>query len=71
MMSEHTPVRSSNISSIAYDPERQVLEVAFTSGSRYQYAGVPATTVEQLRGAASPGGFFASQIRSAYTGVRV
>lgn len=38
-----TPVSSSNVASIGYDPTTQTLEVGFKNGSVYQYSGVPAT----------------------------
>jgi hypothetical protein len=36
------PVRSSNISSVGFDEQRNVLEVEFTSGKVYEYAGISA-----------------------------
>ena len=36
----HIPVKSSNVESIAYDPETQVLEAKFKHGGTYQYHDV-------------------------------
>ena len=38
---ERTPVSSSNIAAIGYDPDSGVLEVEFTNGAVYSYSGVP------------------------------
>lgn len=66
MMSEHVSVRSTNIESVAYDPEAKVLQVRFLHGGLYQYAGVPALLADQLRASASPGGFFAARIKNSF-----
>ena len=44
----HTPVKSSNVKSIAHDPATGTLEVAFLNGSVYQYDGVPASIHDAL-----------------------
>lgn len=71
MMGPHENVRSSNISSLAYDPETRTLEVIFTSGSTYQYARVPQELVDGMKAANSPGGYFAARIRPGYSAVKV
>ena len=38
---ERQYVSSSNIASIGYDPDNQVLEIEFLSGAVYQYYDVP------------------------------
>jgi hypothetical protein len=38
---ERTPVSSSNLVAVGYDPGSYTLEVEFHSGSIYQYSGVP------------------------------
>lgn len=60
------PVISSNIQSVGYDAEKQVLEVEFKSGGVYRYVGVNAETHEGLMRAASTGGYFAKHIRGKY-----
>jgi len=52
---ERTPVDSSNIISIGYDPEREILEVEFQRGAVYQYLGVPADVHDSLMQAPSHG----------------
>lgn len=63
---KHTPVESSNVKSIGYDPESQTLEVAFASGGIYRYANVPAVEHHNLMAASSKGGFLAARIKPFY-----
>lgn len=49
-----TPVQSSNVVSIGYDAETQVLEIEFRSGV-YQYQGVPRQVFDGLLAADSVG----------------
>jgi hypothetical protein len=65
-----TPVSSSNISSIGYDPRSQTLEVEFHNGSVYQYSGVPAVIHQGLMDASSHGHFLDAYVKKggyAYT----
>jgi hypothetical protein len=59
-------VSSSNISSIGYDPQANVLEVEFTSGDVYQYFDVPDHLHELFLNASSPGQFLNENIRYNY-----
>jgi len=52
-----TPVTSSNIRSIGYDPQSSILEIEFTSGDIYQYFDVPESIYQGLLRAVSPGRF--------------
>lgn len=54
---QRTPVTSTNISSIGYDPRSATLEVEFTSGDVYQYFDVPEHLYNGLLQVASPGQF--------------
>lgn len=65
---QHTAVKSSNITSVAYDPAAQELEVQFKNGGRYRYAGVPATAHAALMAADSVGAHFHQHIKSAFKG---
>jgi hypothetical protein len=38
---ERTPVTSTDILSVGYDPDQELLEVEFIRGAVYQYSGVP------------------------------
>lgn len=52
---DHTPVKSSNIRSVAWEDD--TLEVIFRSGARYRYSGVPEERYDELVVAKSPGGY--------------
>jgi hypothetical protein len=56
-------VSSSTLSSVGYDPDEQVLEVAFQHGGVYQYLGVPADTHQELMAADSHGSYLARVIK--------
>jgi hypothetical protein len=62
---ERTPVVSSNIASVGYDPAQQILEVAFHSGRIYQYHNVPQRIYQGLMQAPSHGRYFDSFIKKA------
>jgi len=59
-------VESSNINSIGYDLENEILEVKFNHGSVYQYFGVPENVYEELMNADSHGKYFSANIRNNY-----
>ncbi|HOE31198.1 MAG TPA: KTSC domain-containing protein [Planctomycetota bacterium] len=61
-----SPVRSSNIRSMGYDPASQTLEVEFHSGGVYQYFGVPETIYQGFMRAASKGSYFHDHINGRY-----
>jgi hypothetical protein len=61
-----TPVSSTNIRSIGYDPQSAVLEVEFTPGDVYQYFNVPENLYQQFLHAASHGQFLNDNIRYNY-----
>lgn len=65
------PIASRAISGLGYDPSRQVLRVAFRSGTVYDYAGASPKLVKELLHAESKGAFFASHIRDQLTFTRV
>lgn len=60
------PVTSSNIRSIGYEDEPNILEIEFHSGGIYQYFEVPKSVYEALMGASSHGSFFHKNIRNKY-----
>ncbi|MCQ4298012.1 KTSC domain-containing protein [Pseudomonas stutzeri] len=51
-------VNSRSLRSLGYDPERQVLEVEFSSGALYHYEQVPPEAVQALLDADSLGRHF-------------
>jgi hypothetical protein len=63
---ELTPVNSSNLVGVHYNPATQVLTVEFKSGGRYSYGGVVKSHYEALLKAKSPGGYLHKNIRGRY-----
>jgi hypothetical protein len=63
---QHTPVTSSNIASVGYDPATREMEVAFTNGSSYRYADVDPKTHASLLAADSVGSHFHQHVRNAH-----
>lgn len=61
-----TPVKSSNIQSVGYDPEKRLLEVGFHRGEVYQYFGVPKQVYEGLLTAPSAGSYLHAHIKGKY-----
>lgn len=68
---ERISVASSNVSSIGYDSDIQVLEVEFLSGSIYQYFGVPEQLYETLMENPSKGTFLNANIKNLFPYDRV
>ena len=63
---DRTPVTSSNIRSIGYNPETNVLEIEFKKGGVYQYDHVPPHVHSNLMGASSHGHHFWAHIKGVY-----
>ncbi|MDP2716734.1 KTSC domain-containing protein [Rheinheimera sp.] len=61
------PVTSTNISSIGYDQDANILEVEFNSGAVYQYFDVPEYVWRELMDATSHGSFLAQNIKGVYS----
>lgn len=62
-----TPVASSSIASVGYDPTTMTLEVEFKNkSSAYQYFDVPEAVYQELMSAASVGIFFNQNIKNSY-----
>ena len=61
-----TPVRSSNIRFVGYDPASRTLEVEFHGGGLYQYSGVPETIYQGFMRAASRGSYFHDLLKGRY-----
>ena len=68
---ERTRVSSSNIRSIGYDPQNEILEIEFLNGGVYQYFGVSQSVYERLMAASSKGRIFSTYIRNRYTANRI
>ncbi|MBD2442754.1 KTSC domain-containing protein [Dolichospermum sp. FACHB-1091] len=56
-------VSSSNIASIGYDAEHQILEVEFSQGSVYRYFNIPQSLYQGLMSASSHGNYFDKYIK--------
>jgi KTSC domain len=63
---ERRPVRSSNIASIGYDPEKEILEVEFLNGGVYRYTGILPEYHHAFVNADSPGRHFMAHIRGKF-----
>ena len=59
-------VESSNLASIGYDVENEILEVEFNHGGIYQYFDVPENVYEELMNADSHGSYFVHNIKGDY-----
>ncbi len=63
---DRTPVVSTAIESVGYDPESETLEIEFTSGGVYRYEGVPSEVFEEFMNSDSFGSYFQQNIKGAY-----
>ena len=61
-----TPVNSSNVTSVGYDPTTMTLEVEFTKSSVYQYFEVPEVEYQNLISAESVGRYLNQNIKNNY-----
>ena len=68
---KHTPVQSSQIASVGYDPATKTLEIKFTRGGHYAYANVSQDAYAALIGAKSIGSHFHSHIRGQFNHKRL
>ena len=59
-------VSSSNLASVGYDAENQILEIEFNHGGVYQYYDVPQDEYDSLMSASSHGSYFYHNIRDNY-----
>ena len=68
---EREDVTSSNIVSVGYDGDEQILEVEFNGGSVYQYFGVPEDMYQRLMTAESVGRHLGRHIKGVFRCERV
>jgi len=66
-----TPVQSSTIKAIGYDPASKTMAIEFNHGGLYQYADVPPETHKAFMEAKSIGNHFHVHIRPKHDGVKV
>jgi hypothetical protein len=62
---------STVIRAARYDPDRELLDIRFTTGRRYLYRGVPPAEAEGFGAAISKGRYFNLRIRDRYEFVEV
>ena len=66
---ERIKVKSSNLSSVGYDPETETMEIEFTNGRIYRYEKVPEWIYRDLIDPKLPiskGHYFATAIKKNY-----
>lgn len=68
---EMVPVSSSNVESVGYDEENQILYVRFLSGSLYIYKNVNKPEYEALLSAPSIGSYLHRNIKNVYPYERI
>jgi hypothetical protein len=68
---DRTPVASSNIASIGYETDSQVLEVEYISGGIYQYMNVPGDIHEELMSSSSKGNYMNRVIKKMFVVIQV
>jgi hypothetical protein len=64
-------VNSSNLLSVGYEQDSEVLEIQFKSGGIYQYSKVPPNIYASLMAASSHGKYFSAYIREVFHTVKV
>ena len=63
---EMIPVVSSNVESVGYDEDTEILRVKFLTGAIYEYKNVPLMEFEQLKNASSVGSYLNRNIAKNY-----
>ena len=63
---KRSPVESSSLASVGYDPDTRIPEIEFRNGSVYQYSEVPASAHAALMSADSHGKYFSRHIRQSF-----
>jgi len=63
---QRTAVASSDLCSVGYDKETQVLEIEFQAGGVYQYFDVPESVHQALLDAPSKGKYFHRNIKNSF-----
>jgi hypothetical protein len=60
------PLESTLLASVAYSPDRSLLELEFHDGARYRFFDVPAACFQQLLASDSKGAYFNRNIRNCF-----
>ena len=61
-----TPVASSNLAAVGYDPATHTLRITFHKGGTYDYYNVPESVYRGLMSAASKGEYHHAFIKTSY-----
>ena len=64
-------VKSSNIRSISYNPETEVLVVEYLNGSMYEYLKVPSYIYDGLVESESKGSFMNKLVKGTYEYIKI
>lgn len=59
-------VQSSTIAAIGYDPNIEILQIAFLNGSIYEYKNIPQVVYDGLMSASSHGSYLSREIKNIY-----
>lgn len=68
---KRVPVNSTNILSIGYDKDSQLLEIEFNTKRVYRYSSIPPHVYAGLMKAESHGKYFQTHINGAYSHLEV
>ena len=63
---DRSPVKSSNVASVGYEPSTKTMEVEFKDGSIYHYHGVESTIHSDLVSSKSIGKFLHANVKGQY-----
>ena len=66
-----TAVESTTLATVAYDADRQLLQIEFRDRTTYRYFNVPIDVYETLLRAPSKGSYFNRVIRGRFANVRM
>ena len=66
-----TPINSSNVESLGYDEQNQIVHVRFLNGTLYIYKDVPKYEFEGLLNAASVGSYLHRNFKNVYAYERI
>lgn len=61
-----TPVNSSAIEAVGYDPSAARMRIRFTGGNEYDFCGVPEAVYRGLMSAQSKGRYYNDHIKDCY-----
>ena len=61
-----SPVKSSVLAAVGYDPDTQALEVELKSGGIYRYLDVPEEVAREFAEAPSAGAFWTARVKTVF-----